>query len=469
VELTLHNTLSRKDEVVRASDEETLRFYCCGPTVYGPAHIGNLRTFVLQDVFRRTVEFLGTETCHVRNITDVDDKTIRESQKEGLSLAEFTQKWRVKFEEDCAALNILTPLHAPSAVAHIDDQIELIRTLMDKGHAYADGNGSVYYRIESFASYGKLSRLNRSGVRQNASARLNDNDEYGKESWQDFVLWKAWKPEDGPNRWDSPWGEGRPGWHIECSAMSMRYLRESFDLHSGGVDLIFPHHENEIAQSEAATEKPFVRHWFHVAHLRVDGEKMSKSLGNLFVLDEVIERGHSPAALRFLLLSGHYRQPLNFTWDSLVGAETSFSRILSFLEGVDTDDLGSAGLASMETSVFKKTLEALCEDLNTPKALGALHSALQGLKELSSDEQNCARRDLARILQLFGLPLKTEKSSEETNIPNDVRSLAEQRQEARVARNWEAADALRATLLERGWEVRDTNEGFELKPVPERV
>ena len=240
IELKLRNTLTRNDEIVRPSDERTLRFYCCGPTVYGPAHIGNLRTFVAQDVFRRVVEFLGIETCHVRNITDVDDKTIRESQKAGLALHDFTEKWRTKFEEDCAALSILPPAHTPSAVAHIEDQIVLIEKLIEKGHAYADGNGSVYYRISSFEDYGKLSRLNLDGARQNASARLNDDDEYGKESWQDFVLWKAWKSEDGPNKWDSPWGPGRPGWHIECSAMSMRYLGESFDLHSGGVDLIFP-------------------------------------------------------------------------------------------------------------------------------------------------------------------------------------------------------------------------------------
>lgn len=463
MELKLRNTLTREDERVRPGDEKTLRFYCCGPTVYGPAHIGNLRTFVLQDVFRRVVEFLGMETCHVRNITDVDDKTIRESQKTGLPLAEFTGKWRSKFEADCEALNILPPAHTPSAVAHIEDQIALIQKLIDTDHAYADGNGSVYYRIDSFAEYGKLSRLNLSGARQNASARLNDDDEYGKESWQDFVLWKAWKPEDGPNQWDSPWGPGRPGWHIECSAMSMRYLGDSFDLHSGGVDLIFPHHENEIAQSEAATGKPFVRHWFHVAHLRVDGEKMSKSLGNLFVLDEVLDRGYSPAALRYLLLSGHYRQALNFTWESLAGAENSLKRILGF-----TSELGAAALAdadyrSLETDVFKPALQALCEDLNTPKALGALNTALQALKGDTSLEQAAICRDLGRILQLLGLPAKREQVSGEAAIPDEVEALAQQRQEARVVRDWTEADKLRASLLEKGWEVRDTSDGFELK------
>ncbi|MEM8868553.1 MAG: cysteine--tRNA ligase [Verrucomicrobiota bacterium] len=462
MELKLRNTLTRNDEVIRPDDERTFRFYCCGPTVYGPAHIGNLRTFVLQDVFRRLVEFLGIETCHVRNITDVDDKTIRESQKVGLPLAEFTEKWRAKFEEDCDALNVLPPSHTPSAVEHIKDQIDLIQILIEKGHAYEDGNGSVYFRINSFADYGKLSRLNHSGVRQNASARLNDNDEYGKESWQDFVLWKAWKPEDGPNRWDSPWGWGRPGWHIECSAMSMRYLGESFDLHSGGVDLIFPHHENEIAQSEAATCKPFVRHWFHVAHLRVNGEKMSKSLGNLFVLDEIIERGYTPEALRYLLFSGHYRQPLNFTWESLAAAESSLTRILGFTEGVDPGELAGGDCTSLETSLFRPVIDALCEDLNTPKALGALHTALQSFKGSDSADLESVRRDLARMLQLLGLPIKRPVAIAEVIIPSEVKRLAEQRQHARAARNWEEADLLRAALLEKGWEVRDTCGGFEL-------
>ena len=466
MQLNLYNTLTRNPEGVLPDDGQRLRFYCCGPTVYGPAHIGNLRTFVLQDVFRRLVEFLGIETCHVRNITDVDDKTIRESQKTGLPLHEFTRKWRTRFEQDCEALNILPPAHAPSAVAHIGEQIELVETLIHKGHAYAAENGSVYYRINSFPDYGKLSRLDRSAVRQNASLRLNDSDEYGKESWQDFVLWKAWKPEDGPNRWDSPWGPGRPGWHIECSAMSMRYLGESFDLHSGGVDLIFPHHENEIAQSQAATGKLFVRHWFHVAHLRVDGEKMSKSLGNLFTVADVMDRGYTPEALRFLLLSGHYRQSLNFTWESLAGAESSLKRILGFTDGIDLSEVETPPrFASLETAVFSSVIEALCDDLNTPKALGALNSALQNLRTASPEKQKAMQRDVVRVLHLLGLPRRLETPNEKLAIPSEVEELAQRRQEARKARQWQEADGLRDALRERGWEVRDTADGYELEPI----
>ena len=352
----------------------------------------------------------------MRNITDVDDKTIRESQNAGRPLAAFTEMWRAQFEHDCDALNLLPPSHTPSAVAHIGDQIALIQQLIEGGHAYPDGSGSVYYRIDSFADYGKLSGLDRSGMRRNAAARLNDSDEYGKESWQDFVLWKAWKPEDGPNRWDSPWGAGRPGWHIECSAMSMRYLGESFDLHSGGVDLIFPHHENEIAQSEAATGKPFVRHWFHIAHLRVHGAKMSKSLGNLYVLDDILERGHSPEALRYLLLSGHYRQPLSFTWESLL-RQSALSRLLGWLEGVDVDTLVNMDYRCLETNVFESALQALCGDLNTPKALGELNSRLQGLKGVGAAEQAPIRRDLARMLLVLGLPIKRQPSQQGATYP----------------------------------------------------
>ena len=466
MELSLYDTLTREPHVIRPVGEATFRFYCCGPTVYGPAHIGNLRTFVLQDVFRRCVEFLGIETCHVRNITDVDDKTIRESQGGGLSLEVFTQQWQSKFEEDCEALNILTPTHAPSAVAHIEDQIRLIERLIKTGHAYQAENGSVYFRISSFKEYGKLSRLNLEGIQKNASDRLVDHDEYDKESWRDFALWKTWKPEDGPNRWESPWGAGRPGWHIECSAMSMRYLGESFDLHSGGVDLVFPHHENEIAQSEAATGKPFARHWFHIAHLRVNGEKMSKSLGNLYTLEDVVARGFSPAVLRYLLLSGHYRRPLNFTWESLAAADSALRRICSFTEALKCIQFEDTDIDSLETSIFTPTLQALCEDLNTPKALGALNSALQSVRALSHQDQEPILRDLARVLQLLGLPLKLKKDSVVTVMPSsEVEMLADQRQKARRDQNWEEADVLREALLEQGWEVRDKAEGYDLEPI----
>jgi cysteinyl-tRNA synthetase len=376
MEFTLINTLSGKKEPVYAADGESLRFYCCGPTVYGPAHIGNFRTFVIQDVFRRTAEVLGLKTTHVRNITDFDDKTIRHSQEQGMGLVEFTNYWRDRFRKDCEALNMLAPHIEPSAIAHIPEQVELIEKLVNAGKAYLAKDNSVYYRIDAFDDYGKLSGLQKEDRRENADGRLNADDEYAKDSAADFALWKAWKTEDGPNRWESPWGEGRPGWHIECSAMSMKYLGESYDLHSGGVDLIFPHHENEIAQSEGATGKPFVRHWFHVTHLMVDGAKMSKSLGNLYTLEDIEKKGYSAEVLRYVLMSGHYRQQLNFTFDSLKAASSALVKLRKFKAGLpkpspDVSDFGP----------FEPTMAALADDLNVPKALGQLFSLISELGE----------------------------------------------------------------------------------------
>ena len=271
-------------------DGQSVRFYGCGPTVYGPAHIGNFRTFVMQDVFRRVLETSGQQTFHVRNLTDVDDKTIRQSQEEGIKLQDFTANWTTRFQNDCELLNLMAPHIEPSAVGHIPEQITLIERLIEKDKAYQAKDGSVYFRVEAFAEYGRLSRLADREITTSAPVR-ETSDEYDRDSAADFALWKARRPEDGENFWNSPWGEGRPGWHIECSAICMKHLGESFDLHSGGVDLVFPHHENEIAQVEAVTCKTFARHWFHSAHLMVEGQKMSKSLGNLYTLSDLAEKG----------------------------------------------------------------------------------------------------------------------------------------------------------------------------------
>ena len=319
--LRLYDTLTREVQEVYGMNGDSVRFYCCGPTVYGPAHVGNFRTFVLQDVFRRTLETSGYKTYHVRNLTDVDDKTIRESQAQGVSLAEFTDRWTKYFEKDCKSLNLLPPHAQPSAVGHVPEQIELIQRLIDAGKAYQGPDGSVYFKVDAFPEYGALSRLADREITTTSSAQRETSDEYDRDSAADFALWKARRPEDGDNYWSSPWGEGRPGWHIECSAICMKHLGESFDLHSGGVDLVFPHHENEIAQVEAVTHKTFARHWFHIAHLMVEGTKMSKSLGNLYTLADLQEKGYDAQTVRYVLLSGSYRQPLNFTFDSLKAAQ----------------------------------------------------------------------------------------------------------------------------------------------------
>lgn len=483
----LNDTLTRSKREVYAEDGETLRFYCCGPTVYGPAHIGNFRTFIVQDLFRRVAELSGLKTKHVRNITDVDDKTIRESMSEGKTLRDFTQYWHGLFERDCKALNLLAPHVEPSAVEHIPEQVRLIEQLLDSGHAYQGSDGSIYFKVSAFPDYGKLSHLDKRELKLGASA--NDSDEYEKESLADFALWKARKPEDGDNFWESPWGQGRPGWHLECSAMGMKYLSESFDLHAGGVDLCFPHHENEIAQSEAVTGKTFSRHWFHSEHLMVEGQKMSKSLKNLYTLDDInhgrrdgvdgAAPGYSAAELRFEMLSGYYRQKMNFTWDGLRAARINLERIATFahrLEGV-----AGRGMSDYAATVTKATAsdnqgagafgeawEALLDDLNTPSALGRLNTAMKPLekrlvaKEIDSAEAGELLDGLALLVHSFGWQLPEPAEARSAEIPANVRELAEKRTAARAAKDWAASDSLRDEIAALGWQVKDGKEGYEL-------
>jgi cysteinyl-tRNA synthetase len=447
-------------------DGKTVRFYCCGPTVYGPAHIGNFRTFVMQDIFRRVVEADGTATCHVRNITDVDDKTIRQSRLEGRSLREFTDQWKEKFHQDCAALHLLPPHIEPSAVAHLPEQIRLIERLIALGHAYCAADGSVYFRVASFPAYGKLSRVQEREITTTAVER-EQADEYDRDSPVDFALWKARREDDGDNFWESPWGPGRPGWHIECSAMSMKYLGPSFDLHSGGVDLIFPHHENEIAQSEAATGQTFVRHWFHIAHLMVEGAKMSKSLGNLYTLDDIRARNYTPEELRYVFLSAHYRQTLNFTWESLGAARKALARLRDFQTRIGRQ---ASGLPSQENDfhVFRPVLEALQTDLNTAEALGRLFSIIKTLHAsldagtLQPADIAAIRRGFARVMHTFGF-LLTEPSS--SQAPEHVHRLAEERWQAKLKRDWALADTLRQQIAAAGWSVRDSDTHYELFPI----
>jgi len=464
--LSLYNTLTRRVEPVAPSDGSKLRFYCCGPTVYGPAHIGNLRTFVLQDVFRRVLEVIGQANTHVRNLTDVDDKTIRQAQEEGCSLREVTARWTKRYHADCTALNLLPPHIEPCAVEHIPEQIALIEKLVERRHAYQTGDGSVYFKVESFPAYGKLSRLKERSLTTRTVDR-EQSDEYERDSAADFALWKARRPEDGPNYWSSPFGEGRPGWHVECSAMSMKHLGESFDLHSGGVDLIFPHHENEIAQSEAATGKPFVQHWFHITHLLVDGRKMSKSLGNLYTLDDVIERGYTAEELRYVLLSGSYRQQLNFTWESLAAARKALARLRDLQARLGRPAKASAN-ENEGLSSFRTVLGALLEDLNTPEALGCLLTAVKTVnraldeKRLTAEQIEAERHGLAQGLKALGLELPAQENEA---APAQVLELATQRWQAKQNRDWATADALREQLNAVGWTTKDSSDDYELVPL----
>lgn len=468
--LNLYDTQSGALKLVQAEDGKTLRFYCCGPTVYAAAHIGNFRTFVVQDVFRRVVELGGLRTKHVRNITDVDDKTIRNSQAQHQALADYTAVWTEKFHADCKALNCLPPHVEPSAVGHIKEQIELVEKLMEKGHAYRSEDGSVYFRISSYSDYGRLAHLDRQELNLGKTANTRaDADEYEKDSVADFVLWKARRPEDGPNYWPSPWGEGRPGWHLECSAMSHKYLGDTFDLHSGGVDLIFPHHENEIAQSRCACGGESARHWFHVTHLLVDGAKMSKSLGNMYTLDQLSDMGYSPAALRYVLAGAYYRRPLNFTLNGLKDATAALNKLARF-----DKELAAACPAAKEPTyrdliknrpdpgIFAPAWASLEDDLNTPEALGHVFSAIKSVKaaELKPAEAEALRRSFRLITEALGLQLPDPDAQIE--VPDDIRAIAEERWAARQEKNWAKADELRAKLAELGWAMKDGKNEYRL-------
>ncbi len=470
---SITNTLTRrKEELIPAESE--FKMYCCGPTVYGPAHIGNFRTFLVQDVLRRTLECAGLKVNHVRNVTDVDDKTIRESQKLGMTLSDFTKKWEDKFHADCAKLNMLPPTTEPRATEHIAEQLDMVETLVKNGHAYPAKDGSVYFKISTFDDYGKLANLDRENMATqstNSAGETNNADEYERESVADFALWKGRKPEDGENFWKSPWGEGRPGWHIECSAMSRKYLGDTFDLHGGGIDLCFPHHENEIAQSECSTGKsPYVRYWFHSAHLMVEGAKMSKSLGNLYTLDDLISKRYTPSQVRYALISGHYRQQLNFTFKALDDAKSALAKLFKATNkgvelamqknGLKEYKLDIKAGAKFEGTIFESAWNALCDDLNVPRALGEIFGALAKL-DGNLDDLNA----LGSLLYALGIDIyadTTSENSDESEVPAEILEMAQQRWEAKKARNFALADELRKKITDAGWTVLDKKDGFDI-------
>jgi cysteinyl-tRNA synthetase len=463
--MRLFDTMTRTEREMRPLDGDTFRFYCCGPTVYGPAHIGNFRTFVLQDVLRRTLETSGIRTRHVRNITDVDDKTIRDAQAAGLPLVEFTAGWTARFHRDCEQLGCLTPYIEPSAVEHIPQQIAMIQELIDKGHAYASEDGSVYFKISSFPGYGRLSRLDERELELGRTQSVrSSSDEYEKDSVADFVLWKARRPEDGANFWSSPWGDGRPGWHLECSAMIREYLGETFDLHSGGVDLVFPHHENEIAQSQCACGGGFAAHWFHITHLLVDGGKMSKSLGNLYTLDDLSARGFQPMEVRYVLIGAHYRKPLNFTLESLSAAREALAKLAKGARQLAAKTGGEVRMEQVGFGPFQAAWDALEHDLNTPGALGGIFTGLRQAGGLEGEEAAKALAGLNRVLRALGIVLPEEAEAAADAAPAHVTALAEERWSARLAKDWARSDELRDQIAAEGWLVKDGKEGYTLEP-----
>ncbi|MFT5634135.1 MAG: cysteinyl-tRNA synthetase [Rubritalea sp.] len=467
--MRLYDTLARELRELKPIYNDTFGFYCCGPTVYGPAHIGNFRTFVVQDVFRRALELGGMKTKHVRNLTDLDDKTIRDSQAAGKSLKEFTQGWTEKFHVDCAALNCLIPHIEPGAVDHIPQQIVMIEELIEKGHAYAAADGSVYFKISSYPEYGALSHLDERdldlGKTQNA--RANHADEYEKDSVADFVLWKTRRDEDGENFWQSPWGDGRPGWHLECSAMIREYLGESFDLHSGGEDLVFPHHENEIAQSKCSCGGDFAAHWFHITHLLVDGSKMAKSKGNFYRLQDLLEMGYTSSEVRYALIGAHYRKQMNFTLDGLHAAHEAIGKIhkaeraLAEKAGVDEAPSYADLLGLKDKGLFENAWLGLNEDLNTQRAIGAMFGALK--RAQNEDDALVQWKGLHFMLHAFGIVLPEVKQEEELEIPKEIQQIAEQRWQARADKDWAKSDELRDELKALGWIVKDGKDGWSLE------
>ena len=461
--LKLRNTLTRALEEFQPLEGNTVRMYACGPTVYDYGHIGNFRTFVSVDVLRRYLKYLGYDVQHIMNITDIEDKIIRGMLSSGKSLEEFTDFYTRAFLEDCEALNIQRPEVMPYATRHLPQMIKIMERLADRGHTY-QSDGSLYYSISSFPSYGKLSGLK---VEGNIAGARVDVDEYEKADARDFVLWKAAK-EEGEPRWPSPFGEGRPGWHLECSAMSMEYLGESFDIHCGGVDLIFPHHENEIAQSEGATGKTFVRFWVHTEFLLVEGEKMSKSKGNYYTARQLIEQGNSPMAVRYLLLSVPYRTQLNFVLDGLRGAETALEGLRNFRRRV-ADFAGDADSHPRIQEIVTRAREGfesgMNDDLNTSKALAAVFEFRRDVNtamdagEFGGDDRGIVLELLARIDSVLGVL----GDQQEGMLDPEIELKIEERNAARRARDFTRADQIRTELAARGVMLEDTPQGTKWK------
>lgn len=468
--LKVTNTLSRKCEPFEPLQAGVVKLYTCGPTVYNFAHLGNFRAYVFEDILRRTLEYAGYRVVQVMNLTDVDDKTIRGAITSGVPLDEFTRPFKQAFFEDLKTLRIEPAEHYPAATEHVPDMLRLIEALLAKGHAYVTSDGSVYFRIASFPAYGRLAHLDMEGLKPGARVA---HDEYEKDNVADFALWKAWDPDDGDIFWDSPWGRGRPGWHVECSAMSMRYLGESFDIHTGGIDNIFPHHEDEIAQSEAATGQTLSRYWMHCAHLVVDGRKMSKSDGNFHTLRDVRAMGYRGREIRYLLASAQYRQPLNFTFSALQAVRTALERIDTFRERLQ-DNAGKvrpdsqAGLPSWAREANIRFETAIYDDLNTAAALAALfdtvHHGNRCMDEASLSPSGAA--SVLGLMERWDKVLAVMEPDQQSSLPEDpeIDGLLEKRRMAREARDFTASDQLRDLLCEKGWVVQDTPEGQKLKP-----
>jgi cysteinyl-tRNA synthetase len=475
--LRLFNTYSRELENFEPRDPagHKVGIYTCGPTVYSRAHIGNFRAYIFEDLLQRHLELRGYKVHRVMNITDVDDKTIRGAREAKIPLRKFTEQFKQAFFEDIEKLRIKRADEFPSATdqRYIDRMIEMISTLISRGLAYQAEDKSVYFRINKFPDYGKLANFDLTQLQSTGRVK---HDEYDKEHIGDFALWKAWDEEDGEVGWESLWGRGRPGWHIECSAMATTLLGEQIDIHCGGVDNIFPHHEAEIAQSEGVTGKKFVRYWLHCAHLLVDGQKMSKSLGNFYTLPDVLEKGYTGREIRYALMRVHYRAPLNFTWDGMNEARESLGRIDDWLARLRETAAEKIDKEKNMTQPGQQFEEALDDDLNISAALGFLFESIRKTNramdrgELDSASANSWLNWWERVNSVLSLPagvqlrasLDMKGERQAVQIPAEIAELVRQREEARLAKDFQKSDELRNELNARGWEVRDTKDGYRI-------
>jgi cysteinyl-tRNA synthetase len=460
--LRLYNTLTRLKEEFQPIHPGEVRLYTCGPTVYDHAHIGNFRAFVFEDILRRYLLYKGYRVTQVMNLTDVDDKTIRGARQAKTSLADYVKFYAQAFFEDLRTLNIQPAEHYPAATEHIPDMVALINRLLERGIAYQAG-GSVYFKVDAFPGYGKLSHLEDRQLQAGASGRV-DADEYEKEDVRDFALWKGWTEADGDVYWETELGKGRPGWHIECSAMAMKYLGNPIDIHAGGIDLVFPHHENEIAQSEAATGQPFVQRWLHCQHLLVNNQKMSKSLGNFYTLRDLLGQGQKAMAIRYSLLSTHYRQAQNFTLEGLAAAEAAVQRLQDFMANLQTAEGAGTPVEGLISQATRQFEEGMDDDLNISLGLAAIFEFVRDVNRLLADgrlsRENAqavmaAMRQFDRVLGLL----------DEVDAPVDaaVERLLQEREQARKRRDFATADRLRAQIEDLGYVVEDTPRGPRLK------
>jgi cysteinyl-tRNA synthetase len=468
MQIKLFNTESREKEVLNPLEDHHVKMYTCGPTVYNYAHIGNFRTYVFEDLLRRTIQFFGLKITQVMNLTDVDDKTIKGAIQQNVSLDEYTLPYKEAFFNDVRTLGIEPAEHYPAATEYINEMIDVIQVLLDKGFAYKGNDGSIYYSIHQFPKYGCLSHLNLSDLKAGASERVA-SDEYDKEHIADFVLWKKYDPQrDGKIYWESPYGKGRPGWHLECSVMAMKILGPTIDIHVGGIDNMFPHHENEIAQSEAYSEKPFVKIWMHSEHLVVDNKKMSKSLGNFYTLRDLLNKGYTGPQIRYMLLQTHYKTQLNFTFEGLEAVKNSLQRLNDFIQRLYEVENSSSqnSIEPLINKALQNFSQALADDLNISVALAAVFELMHEVNgrrdknALSREEAQQIIDCLKKMDRVLGF-LSFEKQVEE--VPQELQNALERRIQARKDRNWALADELRDFITNRGYTIEDTANGQRLK------